>query len=312
MTATDTMRTIKIGTRGSQLALCQTEQVRSKIEQAFPDLSFEVITIQTKGDQILRGAIGAIGPGIFTREIEDALLEGQVDLAVHSAKDLACELPKGLVIGAVLAREDPQDCLVTRGGGTLKTIKQGAWIGTTSLWRRSQLKRLRSDLRFAQLRGNIETRLRKIRDGECDGIVLAYAGLKRLGLTDVVTEVFEPEVFLPQAGQGAIAVEIRENDATAKSLTEAINHQPTLTAILAERSFLGGLQGGCQLPVGVFADLDHDRLRLRGAVFSIDGDREVSDVLSGAPQEARQLGFVLAERVLKAGGREILDSIRSG
>ena len=305
------MTVFKIGTRGSKLALYQTGEVRSKLEQAFPDFTFEIVTIQTKGDQLEQGPTRAIGPGIFTREIEYALLDGKVDLAVHSAKDLASELPKGLVIGAVLEREDPRDCLVARNGETLKTFKQGACIGTTSLRRRSQLKTVRSDLVFAQLRGNIDTRIRKIRARECDGTVLALAGLKRLGLTEVVTEVFEPDVFLPQAGQGAIAVQIREDDADTKPLTDAINHQPTLAAITAERSFLGSLHGGCELPVGVFANLEHDRLTITGAIFSIDGDQKVSDVISGAPQQARQVGVALAERILKAGGQEILNSIRS-
>ena len=215
---------IKIGTRGSALALYQAEVVRSKLKECFPLAGFEFVKIRTKGDMIRRGAIEEIGPGIFTREIEEALLAKEIDLAVHSAKDLASELPEGLLIGAVLTREDSRDCLVARGGTTLKELSSGAKVGTSSLRRKAQLRKLRPDLEFCEMRGNVDTRVKKIEQGELDAMVIAYAGLKRLGLAKCATEIFDPEIFLPQAGQGALAVEMRASDSEACELTKPLNY----------------------------------------------------------------------------------------
>ena len=302
---------VKIGTRGSPLALYQAEMVRSKLKGFFPLIEFELVKIRTKGDMIRRGTAGTIGERIFTHEIEQALLAKEIDLAVHSAKDLATELPQGLEIGAVCEREDPRDCLVAHEGMTLQKLGEGARIGTSSLRRKSQLKKLKPDLEIVESRGNIETRLGKVKEGHCDGVVLAYAGLKRLGLANLVTEVFDESIFLPQAGQGAIAVEIRQNDPEMSELVRLLNHSPTFYHVLAERSFLGRLEGGCQVPVGIASKLEGDTLTLKGGIFSLEGDREISASLSGPLSEAQKIGIALADKLLTSGGREILETIRA-
>ena len=302
---------VKIGTRGSPLALYQTEVVSSKLRGLFPLVQVEIVKIHTKGDMIRRGGPGLIGARIFTQEIEKALLAKEIDLAVHSAKDLATELPAGLEIGAVLEREDPRDCLVARGGQTLRQLPQGAQIGTSSLRRKSQLKRLRRDLQIIEVRGNIETRLRKVEEGTCDGVVLAHAGLKRLGLADRVTEVFDEELFLPQAGQGTIAVEVRKNELQISEMVKPFNCMSSFYHLLAERSFLGRLEGGCQVPVGVSSKIEGNSIVLKAAIFSLDGEREISATLKGTTQTAGETGIRLADQLLTSGGREILDEIRS-
>ena len=303
---------IKIGTRGSKLALYQAEVVRSKLKASFPLLEFEFVKIHTKGDMIRRGAISSIGPGIFTREIEEALLANEIDIAVHSAKDLATELPGGLEIGAVLTREDPRDCLVARQGNTLEELKRGAKIGTSSLRRKAQLKKMRPDLEICELRGNVDTRLKKVEEGNYDGIVIAYAGLKRLGLSNVVTQIFEEDRFLPQAGQGALAVETRKGDSEIREFVKSLNHEPTFVRVLAERSFLGRLEGGCQVPAGVCSKIESNVLTLKGAIFSLEGDRNVTDAVSGSVSEGEKIGVNLAQKLLDAGGSEILKAVRNG
>ena len=302
---------IKVGTRGSKLALYQAELLRSGLKELFPLIEFELVKIHTRGDMIRRGTIRSIGPAIFTREIEEALLANQVDMGVHSAKDLATELPEGLEIGAFLMREDARDCLVARGGMDLKELPQGARIGTGSIRRRAQLKKLRPDLQIVDLRGNVETRLRKtLEEGEYDGMVLAHAGLLRLSLQNHVTQVFDEDAFLPQAGQGAVAVEIRQNDVETKKMLHSVNHEITMAGVTAERSFLRCLEGGCQIPAGVRSRIDGNILNLKGAVFSLDGDREISDSINGPVSDGQKLGWMLGEKILEAGGRELLQAVR--
>ncbi|MBI3999409.1 MAG: hydroxymethylbilane synthase [Candidatus Omnitrophica bacterium] len=301
---------VKIGTRGSQLALYQAEVVRARLKELFPLVEFEFVKIKTKGDMIRHASIGSIGPGIFTHEIESALLEKQIDLAVHSAKDLATDLPPGLEISAVLDREDPRDCLVAREGRTLDRLPYGARVGTSSLRRRAQLKRLRPDLEICEMRGNVDTRLRKVEQGECDGMVIAHAGLKRLGLVNFVTQVFEEDIFLPQAGQGALAIEIRKGDSQIQQLVKLLNHEVTFKRVLAERSFLRRLEGGCQIPAGVCSKIEGDTITLKGAIFSLAGDREVTNHIFGPVSESERMGTVLAEKLLDGGGQEILKVIR--
>ena len=302
---------IKIGTRGSALALYQAEVVRSKLKECFPLVGFEFVKIRTKGDMIRRGAIEEIGPGIFTREIEEALLAKEIDLAVHSAKDLASELPEGFLIGAVLTREDSRDCLVARGGMTLKQLSSGARVGTSSLRRKAQLKKLRPDLEFCEMRGNVDTRVKKIEQGEMDALVIAYAGLKRLGLAKCATEIFDPEIFLPQAGQGALAVEMRASDSEACELTKPLNDELSAVCVSAERGFLKRIEGGCQVPAGIFSKVENKTIRLKGAIFSLDGEHEVTNRVSGTLSEAERLGIRLAEQLLESGGKEILEEIRN-
>lgn len=301
---------IKIGSRGSALALYQAELVRSTLKNLFPLISFEVVRIKTKGDMIRHGAIHSLGRGIFTGEIEEALIRKEIDLAVHSAKDLETSLPAPLAIGGFLEREDPRDCLVGKNHMTLKQLSSGARIGTSSPRRAALLKRLRNDIQICDMRGNVDTRLRKIESGEYDGTILAYAGLKRLGLTNTVTEIFNEDVFLPQPGQGAIAVQIRIDDPEMKGLTESINHQPTFFRVSAERSFLGRLEGGCQVPVGVRSSVENNHLALTGAVFSLDGLEFISDSVTGQTSESLKLGEALAGRLLEKGAQSILDSVR--
>lgn len=303
---------IKIGTRASKLALYQAELVRAKLKSLFPLLEFEFVRIRTKGDMIRRGAIGSIGPGIFTREIENALLAKEIDLAVHSAKDLASELPKGLMLGAILEREDPRDCLVARQKQTFDQLRPGAKIGTSSLRRKAQLKHLRRDLEIVDIRGNVDTRIKKVETGVCDALVVAHAGLKRLGLTNAVTQVFDAETLFPQAGQGALAVEIREGDSEAAELTRLLNHPVSFQTVGAERGFLRRLEGGCQVPAGIFSKVEGNALSLKGAIFSLEGDQAVVASMSGAVSEAETLGTTLADQLLKSGGAEILKAIREG
>ena len=302
---------VKIGTRGSRLALYQAELVRAKLKESFPSVEFELVKIRTKGDQVRRADLKSIGPGIFTREIEAGLLNQSIDLAVHSAKDLASLLPGGLEIGAVLIREDPRDCLVSTNQLKLGELKQGARIGTSSLRRKAQLKRLRSDLEISDMRGNVETRLRKIDSGEYDGLVIAYAGLFRLGYAEKISEIFEETDMLPQAGQGAIAVQCRSGDADILKDLQAVNDQPTFVRVSAERSFLRRLEGGCQLPVGVSSKIEEGRLILTGGIFSPDGDDEATESISGLFSDGDRLGTELAEALLRKGGKAILEEIRN-
>lgn len=302
---------IKIGTRGSKLALCQAELVKSKLVQLHPALEIELVKIKTTGDVIHDRSIEDLGPGIFTREIEKALLDRQIDLAVHSAKDMASRLPQGLEIGAALKREDSSDCLVSRGQKKLRDLPKGAKIATSSLRRRAQLRKLRQDLKICNIRGNVDTRIRKIQNGEYDGMVIALAGLKRLRLEEHVSEIFSPEDFLPQAGQGTLAIEIREDDSKIRKLIEPLNDQETMTALLAERGFLRELEGGCQVPAGIHSKQKNGTLTLTGGIFSPTQNREVRRSLSGSLSDAELIGKNLAQSILKSGGLEILNEIRN-
>ncbi len=302
---------IKIGTRTSKLALYQAELVRSQLIQAHPGLQVEIVKIKTTGDLVHNRPIEDLGPGIFTREIEKALLDREIDLAVHSAKDMATNLPEGLEIGAVLEREDPCDCLVSRGGIKLQDLPKGARIGTSSLRRRAQLKRLRGDLEISEIRGNVDTRIRKIEAGEYDGMVIALAGLKRLTLHHYASEIFSQDQFLPQAGQGALAIEIRTGDLEIQKLIAPLNDSETMIALRAERSFLREIEGGCQVPAGISTKQENGTLTLTGGIFSPTEDRQVRKSVSGASEDAETLGKNLAQLILKFGGAEILDEIRN-
>ncbi|OGW88797.1 MAG: hypothetical protein A3A73_00355 [Omnitrophica bacterium RIFCSPLOWO2_01_FULL_50_24] len=341
---------IRIGTRGSKLALFQANALEIKLKERFPKLEFRVVRIQTRGDRFQRGAvgssagwaldrtvpldraavgrleqryrtvgsvprdrrgaIGSIGTNVFTREIEDALLRGEVNVAVHSAKDLASELPAGLRIGAFLERDDRRDCLVARDGACFASLQKGARIGTSSIRRQAQLRAMRSDLQFVPLRGNVDTRIEKVKRGECEGMVLAFAGLKRLGLESSVTEIFEPDVLLPQAGQGAIAVQIRADDSHIAPIVETINHDTTYQGVMSERAFLRGLQGGCQVPVGVTSTIRGGQLTLHGAIFALEGEQKVMGTETGPVLDFDEIGSRLAHRLFISGGERILKTIQ--
>jgi len=300
------MNLIRIGTRGSALALAQTEWVKRKLEERYPDLRVEVITIKTSGDRFLSAPVAAIpGKGIFVKEIEDALLKKEIDLAVHSMKDLPTEMTEGLTIAAVPEREDARDVLVSAAQRRLKDLPAGAKIGTGSLRRRAQILHCRHDLSVEPIRGNVDTRLRKMDAGEVDGLVMAAAGLKRLGLEKRVTEYLPEEICLGAVAQGALALESREGDSVI-GWVEFLRHPPTMVEVVAERAFLMRLGGGCQLPVGARARAEGERLRLMGVAADPSGHKLFKEEAEGPVDQAEHLGRTLAERLLAMGADKIL------
>ncbi|MBD1999014.1 hydroxymethylbilane synthase [Leptolyngbya sp. FACHB-541] len=306
-------RTIRIGSRKSQLALVQTHWVQEHLQKAFPDRTFEVHTMSTHGDKILDVALAKIGDkGLFTKELEVGMLEGEIDFAVHSLKDLPTRLPEGLILGCVTEREDPADALVVHANHQDKqidTLPEGAVIGTSSLRRLAQLRHHYPHLTFKDIRGNLNTRLGKLDAGEYDGIILAVAGLQRLGMGDRIHQVLSPEVSLHAVGQGALGIECRAEDNEILSLLKALEHPPTAYRCYAERSFLRELEGGCQVPIGVNTSLQGDTLTLTGIVASLDGQTLVKDTLTGTADQAEQLGIDLANRLKQQGAQEILNEI---
>jgi hydroxymethylbilane synthase len=311
---------VVIGTRGSILALWQTQYVAERLKAATPDLDIHVKTIQTQGDLVRDRPLSRVGgKGLFVKEIENALLSGEIDLAVHSLKDMPTEQPKGLTLGAILERADPRDALVVYGGqGDLDSLAPRARVGTSSLRRRAQLLAARPDLQVLDLRGNVDTRLRKLREGQYDAVVVAVAGLERLGHADTISQVLPLDLMLPAVGQGALCVEMRtapRDDAAAlgdamQNLISALDHPPTRWATVAERAFLRRLEGGCQVPIGAFAQVDDGQLCLRGLIAALDGSRLVRDEIRGPAEPAEFLGMELAIQLLAAGGDEILEEVR--
>ena len=306
-------RTIRIGSRKSQLALVQTYWVREQLQKYFPDRTFEIETMSTQGDKILDVALSKIGDkGLFTKELEVGMLSHEIDFAVHSLKDLPTQLPNGLVLGVVTERENPADALVVHAkhqDKQIDTLPEGAVVGTSSLRRLAQLRHHFPYLTFKDIRGNLNTRLSKLDAGEYDAIILAVAGLQRLGMSDRIHQVLPPEISLHAVGQGALGIECRADDTEVLSLLKVIEHVPTRDRALAERSFLRTLEGGCQVPIGVNTQLDADTLTLTGAVASVDGKKLVKDTVTGAASEAEQLGIELAQRLRQQGATEILEEI---
>ncbi len=311
------MEVAVIGTRGSPLAMWQAEHVRRALLEAHPDLAVEVEVIRTTGDVLLEPPLSRIGgTGVFTKEIENALLKRRVDIAVHSLKDLPTQLADGLCLAAVLAREDPADALVGREERTLARLPAGAKVLTGSLRRQAQLLHRRPDLKIAQARGNVQTRLRKFEESDAHAIVLARAGLVRLELAGRITERLDPAEFLPACGQGALAVEVRADDARVGNLCSALDHRPTRLATTAERAFLAALGGGCLAPIGAYgrSSAGPENLALTGMVASLDGSRLIRHTVedaAGEPGDAVALGQRLAERLRVEGAEEILRDIAS-
>lgn len=302
-----------IGTRGSKLALYQAELVKAKFEQGFPLLKFTLVCIKTSGDMIRRSGKNPFSTKrVYTQEIEEALERGEIDFAVHSAKDLAVSLPAGLVIGAILEREDPRDCLLSREGKRLSQLPLGARVGTSSIRRRLQLLRLHPELVVEEIRGNVDTRIRKLEEGTVDAVVLAYAGVRRLGLTASVTEVFSDEKFYPAPCQGAIAVEARARDPEMKELLSPLNHRESAFQVECERSFLRRLEGGCQLPCGITTRFEAKGKRFvaAGILFSLDGSQCAEAKIEAVPEGAEALGIRLAEEILSKGGDGIIRQMR--
>jgi len=301
-----------IGTRGSDLALWQANYVKGELERLNPDCDFEIRIIKTTGDEVLDVSLSKIGDkGLFTRQIENELLSESIDLAVHSLKDLQTEQPDGLTIGAVCKRETPNDVFISRAGGSIDDLPPGARVATGSLRRRSQLLHYRPDLKIEEIRGNVPTRLKKFDGSELDGMILAYAGLHRLGFGDRVDQLIPFDVMLPAVGQGAVAIEIRDGDERTANIVGGLNDQTTNLCITAERSFLRKLEGGCQVPIGAMAILDGSSLKLEGMVGSLDGSVVYRECIVGEASEAGSLGIRLAEILIERGARQVLDQTRA-
>ncbi|WP_421654488.1 hydroxymethylbilane synthase [Leptothermofonsia sp. ETS-13] len=312
-TVSSSKRTIRIGSRKSQLALIQTHWVQEHLQKAFPDRTFEVQTMSTQGDKILDVALAKIGDkGLFTKELELGMLNGDIDFAVHSLKDLPTRLPEGLVLGCVTERENPADALVVHEkhkDKQLDTLPPGAVIGTSSLRRLAQLRHYYPHFSFKDVRGNLNTRLSKLDAGEYDALILAVAGLQRLGMGDRIHQVIPAEISLHAVGQGALGIECRADDTEVLDLLKALEHLPTAYRCYAERAFLRELEGGCQVPIGVNTVLDGDNLTLSGIVASLDGQKLVKDTITGPMTDAERLGTELAQRLRQQGAQAILDEI---
>jgi hydroxymethylbilane synthase len=291
-----------VGTRKSQLAVTQTEYVVDTLRCRFPDVTFEIQTFSTAGDRVPDHTALPPHQGIFVKELEEALLGGAIDLAVHSLKDMPCDMTDGLELGAVSEREVPNDALLSAGHVKFNALKAGARIGTSSIRRRAQLLSVRNDLNVTELRGNVDTRIQKLKSGEVDAIVIAAAGVRRLSFEHCITELLPLETFLPAPCQGALAVEIRKNDHSVKSIAMAFNDMPTLFSIMAERAFLRALGGGCSLPVGALASVKADTLSMEVQIVSPDGTQSIRRKVSGNVHDAGKIGTDLANDLLASEG----------
>ncbi len=303
-------RTIKIGTRGSKLALWQSNWVKSVLNAKHPSISVELEIIKTKGDKILDVPLAKVGgKGLFVKEIEDALITGAVDIAVHSMKDMPAEIPKGLCIGAIPRRETPQDVLISKNGRLLSELGPGAHVGTSSLRRASQILHVRPDLIIKSLRGNLDTRLRKLETEDLDAIVLAAAGVKRLGLEHRITEYLDETTMLPAVGQGALCIEIRQDDPTITPLVASLEHPPTRVVVMGERAFLNRLEGGCQVPIAAHGKIENNMFTLSGLIATLNGRTVIKETLSGPADSSEKIGINLANRLIKMGAREIMENL---
>ena len=299
--------TLRIATRESPLALWQAEYVKAQLQHFHPGLTVELVTMKTKGDVLLDTPLAKVGgKGLFVKELEVAMLEGRADLAVHSMKDVPVAFPDGLGLAAICEREDPRDAFVSNQYNSLDELPQGARVGTCSLRRRSQISERRPDLQIFDLRGNVQSRLKKLDDGQYDAIILACAGLKRLGYHDRIRSALAPEQSLPAVGQGAVGIECRLDDSNTLRLLEPLRHADTTTRVLAERAMNNRLEGGCQVPIAGYAELEGDQLWLRGLVGEPDGSRLIRAQVRGPRQQAEALGRQLAEQLLADGAGEIL------
>jgi len=301
---------LKIGTRGSPLALAQAYETRSRLSQAF-DLSedcFEIIVIKTTGDRILDRPLKEIGgKGLFTKEIEEGLLSGKIDIAVHSMKDMPTLQPDGLILDTYLPREDVRDAFVSLSHDGLADLPEGAKLGSSSLRRRAQLMLKRPDLEVVEFRGNVQTRLKKLDDGVADATFLAAAGLKRLDMAHIAKSFIDTDIMLPAVAQGAIGIERRSNDSATADMLAAIHHTPTGQRLAAERAFLAALDGSCETPIAGLAELDGTTLRLRGEVIRPDGSESVADDQTGAIEDGAEMGRAMARKLLEQGGPNFFD-----
>ncbi len=304
------MNCLRIGTRKSPLALWQAEHVRARLRVLHPDLDVELVTMTTEGDKLLDAPLAKVGgKGLFIKELEQALFDDRADIAVHSLKDVTVTLPEGLILAVIGEREDPRDALVSNRYDTLAALPAGSRIGTSSLRRTCQLRAAFPQLEIVGLRGNVNSRLAKLDAGEFDAILLAAAGLKRLGFESRIRATLAPEVLLPAVGQGAICIECRADDTRTQALIAPLHHQATAVRVAAERALNARLEGGCQVPIAAFAELDDDLLRLRALVGEPDGSRVIRGEIEGEAARAGELGEHLADELLALGARRILDGV---
>ena len=303
--------TIRIGTRGSKLALYQAYRVKDELEQKFPEKHFEIVVIKTKGDKILDVPLSKIGDkGLFTKELEVAMFNNEIDMAVHSLKDLPTIFPEGTKLGAVLERGTVNDALVSKDHLNLSELTSEHTIATSSLRRKAQLLRLNPNFNIVEIRGNVNTRIRKMNEGYCDAMIMAGAGLQRLEMDEAITEILNTETMIPACGQGAIAIEIKDNDPEIEAIISQINHKETMITSSAERVFLNTLEGGCQIPVGSTCKIEGDQVKITGFIASIDGSKFLKETVSAPVKNANELAKELANKLFNAGGKEILDAIR--
>ncbi|MDK1684575.1 hydroxymethylbilane synthase [Acinetobacter terrestris] len=304
------MKILKIATRQSPLALWQAEHIRARLEALHADLKVELVTFVTQGDKILDTPLAKIGgKGLFVKELEAALLDGRADLAVHSMKDVPMALPEGLSLAVICEREDPLDAFVSNSYKSFDELPQGAKVGTSSLRRKTQILKQRPDLNIIDLRGNVGTRLSKLDSGLYDAIILASAGLKRLGLADRIRHTLQPEISLPAVGQGALGLECRATDQDVLDLILPLLHAETDVCVRAERAFNAYLEGGCQVPIAGYATLNQGQIHIEGRVGSVDGVTLLKVQLSGAPEQAEQLGVSLAQKLLEQGAGDLLKAL---
>jgi len=301
---------VKIGTRKSLLAMAQSNGIKAQIEKQYPETTVELNKIMTKGDKILDVPLAKVGgKGLFVKELEEAMLNGGADIAVHSMKDVPAELPEGLHLGIITKREDPRDAFVSNKYKSLHELPQGAKIGTSSLRRRAQLAILRPDLVIEDLRGNLDTRLRKLDEGQYEAIILAAAGLNRLKLSDRIASLFDPADMLPAVGQGAVGIEMRSADHDLLAGLKFLEHRDTTVAVTAERAFLLTLEGGCQVPIAGHCQVDGDQISLTGLVASVDGKEVLKKSASGLAEDAEKIGRDLARELLEMGAKAILEEV---
>ena len=304
------MNKITIATRGSKLALWQAEHISALLKDLNPGLEVDLLKIKTKGDKILDVPLAKIGgKGLFVKEIEEALMDGRADLAVHSMKDVPTVLPEGLIIGVIPEREDRTDTLLSVNYDSLDNLPQGAKVGTSSLRRQAQLLAIRPDLDVQTLRGNLDTRVGKLMEGQYDAIIVATSGLKRLEITAPKHEILAPPRFIPAVAQGALGIEYRQDRQEVADILAPLIHVDSRDQVMAERGFLTGLEGGCQVPIASFADLDGDQVKITGLLSDVDGTNPIKEEITGPRDQAFDLGLALAKTVLDKGGKEILDRV---
>ena len=304
-------RQIIVGSRGSKLALIQTNWVISELKKQNPELEFKIEKISTKGDKQTDAPLSRLGGvGLFTKELEVALIKGKIDLAVHSAKDVPTEIPKELTIGATPKREDPHDVLISNNNATLEKLPDDARIGTSSLRRKAQLLAFRPDFKILDLRGNLDTRLQKLETEDLDAIIVAYAGLRRMDYKGQISQIIPFDIMLPAVGQGSLFIETRKDDSKINKIVSGIDDKQTKATVEAERALLAKLQGGCQIPIGAYAEIKKNELYIEAVICTLDGDHTIRDRHSGPVSQASKIGDELAQRMLDNGGIKILNEIR--